>query len=159
MRASGAVDLAATQASIDRLIINGVSGIIVLPMLGENASLTQGERDAVVTAAREAVAGRVPMLSGLAELSTADARRAARNYARLGAEGLMVFPSLAYRTDRAETVAWYTAVAAEGLPVMITSRSRAVNRRSLPSARRIVLDGRPTPGANDGAAACVSARP
>ena len=31
----------------------------------------------------------------------------------------MVFPSLAYRTDRAETVAWYTAVAAEGLPVMI----------------------------------------
>jgi 4-hydroxy-tetrahydrodipicolinate synthase len=88
-------------------------------MLGENASLTQAERDAVVTAAREVVAGRVPMLSGLAELSTADARRAARNYARLGAEGLMVFPSLAYRTDRAETVAWYTAVAAEGLPVMI----------------------------------------
>ena len=42
-------------------------------MLGENASLTQAERDAVVTAAREAVAGRVPLLSGLAELSTADA--------------------------------------------------------------------------------------
>jgi 4-hydroxy-tetrahydrodipicolinate synthase len=119
MRASGAVDLAATQASIDRLIANGVSGVIVLPMLGENASLTQEERDAVVTAAREVVAGRVPMLSGLAELSTADARRAARNYARLGAEGLMVFPSLAYRTDRVETVAWYKAVAGEGLPVMI----------------------------------------
>jgi len=119
MRPSGAVDLAATQASIDRLIANGVSGVIVLPMLGENASLTQPERDAVVTAAREVVAGRVPLLSGLAELSTADARAAARNYARLGAEGLMAFPSLAYRTDRAETVAWYKAIAAEGLPVMI----------------------------------------
>ena len=119
MQPSGAVDLAATQASIDRLIANGVSGVIVLPMLGENASLTQAERDAVVTAAREVVAGRVPMLSGLAELSTADARRAASNYARLGAEGLMAFPSLAYRTDRAETVAWYKAIAAEGLPVMI----------------------------------------
>ncbi len=119
MRPSGAVDIAATQTSIDRLIASGVSGVIVLPMLGENASLTQVERDAVVTAAREAVAGRVPLLSGLAELSTADARRAAKNYARLGAEGLMVFPSLAYRTDRAETVAWYKAVAAEGLPVMI----------------------------------------
>jgi 4-hydroxy-tetrahydrodipicolinate synthase len=119
MRPSGALDLAATQASIDRLIANGVSGVIVLPMLGENASLTQPERDAVVTAARAAVAGRVPLLSGLAELSTADARRAARNYARLGAEGLMAFPSLAYRTDRAETVAWYKAIAAEGLPVMI----------------------------------------
>ncbi len=119
MKPSGAVDLAATQTSIDRLIANGVSGVIVLPMLGENAALTQGERDAVVTAAREVVAGRVPMLSGLAELSTADARLAARNYSRLGAEGLMVFPSLAYRTDRVETVAWYKAVAGEGLPVMI----------------------------------------
>jgi 4-hydroxy-tetrahydrodipicolinate synthase len=119
MRPSGAIDLAATRASIDRLIANGVAGVIVLPMLGENAALAQAERDAVVTAARETAAGRVPLLAGLAELSTADARAAARNYARLGAEGLMAFPSLAYRTDRAETVAWYKAIAAEGLPVMI----------------------------------------
>ena len=119
MDAAGGIDLAATEASIERLIANGVSGVIVLPMLGENAALTQPERDAVVAAAREAVAGRVPLLCGLAELSTDDARRAVRNYARLGAEGLMAFPSLAYRTDRAETVAWYRAIAAGGLPVMI----------------------------------------
>lgn len=120
MKADGGVDLKATQAGIDRLIGAGVSGVIVLPMLGENASLTQAERDSVVTAAREAVAGRVPLLSGLAELSTADAIRAARNYQKLGAEGLMTFPSLAYRTDRRETVAWYRAVAgASDLPVMI----------------------------------------
>jgi 4-hydroxy-tetrahydrodipicolinate synthase len=119
MRPSGAVDLPATQASLERLIVNGVAGVIVLPMLGENAALTQAERDAVVTAAGEAIAGRVPMLAGLAELSTADAVRAARNYRRLGAEGLMAFPSLAYRTDRAETVAWYRAIASAGLPVMI----------------------------------------
>jgi 4-hydroxy-tetrahydrodipicolinate synthase len=62
MDASGVIDLAATQASVDRLITKGVSGIIVLPMLGENASLTQAERDAVVRAAKEAVAGRVPLL-------------------------------------------------------------------------------------------------
>ena len=119
MRPSGALDLAATQASIDRLIANGVSGVIVLPMLGENASLTQAERDAVVTAAREAVAGRVPCspASPSSPPPTPAARRATTR--RLGAEGLMAFPSLAYRTDRAETVAWYKAVAAEGLPVMI----------------------------------------
>ena len=39
------VDLDATARSIDRLIVNGVSGIIILPMLGENASLTAEERD------------------------------------------------------------------------------------------------------------------
>jgi len=120
MDASGAIDLTTTQASIDRLIKNGVSGVIVLPMLGENATLTQTERDSVVSAAREVVAGRVPLLSGLAELSTDNAVWAARNYQKLGAEGLMTFPSLAYRTDRRETVAWYKAVAeASDLPVMI----------------------------------------
>jgi 4-hydroxy-tetrahydrodipicolinate synthase len=120
MQASGAIDLKATQASIDRLIKNGVSGVIVLPMLGENASLTQAERDSVVTAAKEVVAGRVPLLSGLAELSTANAIWAARNYQKLGAQGLMTFPSLAYRTDRRETVAWYKAIAeASELPIMI----------------------------------------
>ena len=119
MTADGALDLPAMQASIERLIAGGVSGVIVLPMLGENASLEQAERDRVVTAAKEAVAGRVPLLSGLAELSTADAVAAAKNYRRLGAEGLMVFPSLAYRTDRRETVAWYKAVATGGLPIMI----------------------------------------
>ena len=120
MQASGAIDIEATQSSIDRLIANGVSGVIVLPMLGENATLTQSERDAVVTAANEVVAGRVPLMSGLAELSTENAIAAARNYQRLGAKGLMTFPSLAYRTDRRETVAWYKAVAeASDLPVMI----------------------------------------
>ena len=119
MDASGALDLAATQKSIDRLVRGGVSGVIVLPMLGENAALTQAEKDKVVLAAREAVAGRVPLLSGLAELSTDDAVAAAKNYRKLGAEGLMTFPSLAYRTDRRETVAWYKAVATGGLPIMI----------------------------------------
>ncbi len=119
MTPEGKPDLAAMQVSLDRLVANGVSGVIVLPMLGENAALTQDEKDSVVTAAREVVAGRVPLLSGLAELSTDDAVAAAKNYRRLGAEGLMVFPSLAYRTDRRETVAWYRAVASGGLPIMI----------------------------------------
>jgi 4-hydroxy-tetrahydrodipicolinate synthase len=119
MTASGALDLPAMQASIERLVKGGVSGVIVLPMLGENAALTQAEKDKVVPAAKEVVAGRVPLLSGLAELSTDDAVAAAKNYRKLGAEGLMVFPSLAYRTDRRETIAWYKAVATGGLPIMI----------------------------------------
>lgn len=116
----GEVDLAATQSSIDRLIENGVSGVIVLPMLGENACLNQAERESVVRAAREVVAGRVPLLSGLAEITTASATAAARNYERLGAEGLMVFPSIGYKTDSRETAEWYRAVGgASGLPIMI----------------------------------------
>ena len=116
----GSVDLVATQASIERLIQNGVSGVIVLPMLGENASLSPEERESVIRAAKEVVAGRVPLLSGLAEISTSNAVKSARLYQSYGAEGLMVFPSLAYMTDVQETVGWYKAVAAAtDLPIMI----------------------------------------
>jgi 4-hydroxy-tetrahydrodipicolinate synthase len=120
MRRDGSVDLEATQASIDRLIRNGVSGVIVLPMLGENASLRKDERAAVIQAAREVVAGRVPLLSGLAEISQDAANEAARHYEDLGAEGLMAFPSIAYKTDPRETATWYKNLAAAcGIPIMI----------------------------------------
>ncbi|HEY2131401.1 MAG TPA: dihydrodipicolinate synthase family protein [Acetobacteraceae bacterium] len=120
LRQDGAIDLPATQASIDRLIANGVAGVIVLPMLGENACMSTAEQESVVRAAREVVAGRVVLLSGLAEISSADAAAAARRYAACGAEGLMAFPSLGYKTDPRETVAWYKGLAAASdLPIMI----------------------------------------
>ena len=120
MTEDGTVDLPATQASIDRLIRNGVSGVIVLPMLGENASLSLAERESVIRAAKEAVGGRVPLLSGLAETNLATAKANAKAYQGFGAEGLMVFPSLGYKTDDRETAAWYRGIAsASPLPIMI----------------------------------------
>src|ERR1700761_1412261 len=78
------VDLEATQASIGRLVENGVSGVIVLPMLGENASLTPGERESVIRAAVEVVAERVPVLSGLAEITLDAAKEHARDFESFG---------------------------------------------------------------------------
>jgi 4-hydroxy-tetrahydrodipicolinate synthase len=114
------VDLEATQTSISRLVENGVSGVVVLPMLGENASLTPGERESVIRAAVEVVAERVPVLSGLAEITLDAAKQHARDYESFGATGLMVFPSLGYKTDSRETLAWYKGIAgASALPIMI----------------------------------------
>jgi 4-hydroxy-tetrahydrodipicolinate synthase len=120
MTRDGSVDLAATQASIDRLVAAGVSGVIVLPMLGENASLTLAERESVIRAGAEVVKGRVPMLSGLAETNLLAARANAKAYQSFGAQGLMVFPSLGYKTDDRETAEWYKGIAgASSLPIMI----------------------------------------
>jgi 4-hydroxy-tetrahydrodipicolinate synthase len=120
LKQDGSLDLGALQASVDRLIVNGVSGVILLPMLGENASLTMPEREQVLRAGKEAVGGRVPMLSGLAEVSSRAAAEAARHYEQIGAQGLMAFPSIAYKSDPRETVAWYKDLAAaSGLPIMI----------------------------------------
>jgi len=121
MKQDGSLDLPALQSSIDRLITNGVSGVIVLPMLGENASLAMPEREQVIRASAEVVRGRVPLLSGLAEVSTEQARQSAKAYRSFGAEGLMAFPSLGgYKTDPHETAEWFKAIAAAAeLPVMI----------------------------------------
>lgn len=120
MKQDGSLDLPALQASIERLVTGGVSGVIVLPMLGENASLTMAERESVIRAAVETARGRVPVLSGLAEVSTNQAKASARLYGSFGAQGLMAFPSLGgYKTDHRETVAWYKEIASVGLPVMI----------------------------------------
>src|SRR5271154_5738900 len=120
MTAAGQLDLKSMQLSLNRLVENGVSGVIVLPMLGENASLTPAEREKVIRAAVEVVHGRVPLLSGLAEITLDAAATHARDYESFGAQGLMVFPSLGYKTDPRETVAWHKGIAgASGLPIMI----------------------------------------
>ncbi|QCI65687.1 dihydrodipicolinate synthase family protein [Phreatobacter stygius] len=144
LKQDGAIDLAATQASIDRLIGNGVSGVIVLPMLGENASMRMEEKETVIRAAREVVAGRVPLLSGLAEISTDAAAASARLFERFGAEGLMAFPSLGYKTDPRETAAWYKSLAAaSGLPIMIYNNPIAYGVDVTPA---ILADLAGTPG-------------
>jgi 4-hydroxy-tetrahydrodipicolinate synthase len=120
MTEDGQVDLKATQLSLNRLVENGVSGLIVLPMLGENASLSPAEREKVIRAAVEVVNGRVPLLSGLAEITLDAAKAHAHAYEGFGAQGLMVFPSLGYKTDPRETTAWYQSIAsASSLPIMV----------------------------------------
>jgi 4-hydroxy-tetrahydrodipicolinate synthase len=146
MTRDGKVDLDATQSSVNRLVANGVSGVIVLPMLGENASLTLAEREAVIRAGVEAAARRVPLLSGLTETNLDAAQTNAKAYQRFGAEGLMVFPSLGYKTDPRETAEWYRGIAdASSLPIMIYNNPIAYGvdvttaiLRELASVREIV---------------------
>ena len=141
MDESGHVDLAATQQSLNRLVENDVSGVIVLPMLGENASLTLAERESVIRAAVEVVDGRVPVLSGLAEVTLDAAKANARNYETFGAQGLMVFPSLGYRSDPRETAAWYRQVAgASALPIMIYNNPIAYGVDVTPDVLAMLVD-------------------
>jgi 4-hydroxy-tetrahydrodipicolinate synthase len=120
MTVDGAIDEVAMAKSLDRLVSKGVAGVIVLPMLGENGSLTQAERERVIRLAKDTVGGRVPVLSGLAEITLENAKDHAAAYRSCGAEGLMVFPSLGYKTDPRETAHWYREIARAGqLPIMI----------------------------------------
>jgi 4-hydroxy-tetrahydrodipicolinate synthase len=69
----------------------------------------------------KALGGRVPMLSGVAETSTQEARGYVRDCERLGVDGFMLMPPMVYRSpDPRESLAHFRAVArATGLPMMV----------------------------------------
>jgi 4-hydroxy-tetrahydrodipicolinate synthase len=114
------LDLPATARHIDAMIRAGVHGMIVLGTVGENCSLEYREKLDVIRSAREAIAGRVPLLTGVAESTTAMACRFAADSQKAGVDGLMVLPAMVYKADGREAMAHFRAVArATDLPVMI----------------------------------------
>ena len=61
------LDLPATLAHLEAMIGAGVDGLILLGTVGENCSLDYSEKLEVLRATVERVAGRIPVLSGVAE--------------------------------------------------------------------------------------------
>lgn len=117
---SGDLDLDATARHIDRMIEAGVSGLVMLGSLGESNALELEEKLEVMRVALATAAGRVPVLSGVSELSTAAACRTARKMEGIGAQGLMVMPAMAYRAEGEEAKAHFLEVArATGLPIIV----------------------------------------
>ncbi len=119
------LDLEAIRAGLERLIEAGVGGVVMMGMVGENAQLSPEEKLTLLRTAKEAVQGRVPVISGLAETSTGRATGFAQQAEKIGVDGLMVFPGLTYKSDPRETVAFYKSVAqASGLPILLYNNPR-----------------------------------
>lgn len=120
LRRDQSLDLEATARHADVLIQSGISGLIFLGSLGENQALRPEEKRLVIEALVKAVNGRVPVLSGVAESSTAEACRYVQDIEKLGANGFMLMPAMLYRGDPRETLAHFSTTAkATGLPIMI----------------------------------------
>jgi 1-pyrroline-4-hydroxy-2-carboxylate deaminase len=114
------VDLPATRDVQAALVADGVHGLIVLGTVGENNSLTAQEKRAVLQAAVEVVAGRLPVIAGVSELTTAAAVAFARDAGQIGATGLMVLPAMVYVPTAAELEHHFRSVAAAThLPILL----------------------------------------
>jgi len=114
------LDVGATQKVVDALIRDRVNGVICMGTVGENCSLSAAEKRTVMAAVKEVAAGRVPVLSGVAEYTTPLAMEYARDAEKVGIDGLMVLPAMVYKSNRRETLQHYRSVAgATGLPIMV----------------------------------------
>jgi 1-pyrroline-4-hydroxy-2-carboxylate deaminase len=101
------LDIETTARVIEGLIRNGVSGLIVCGTVGENTSLTRAEKLAAMEAAKGVARGRVPVIAGVAEFTTAFACETAKEAARVGIDGVMVMPALVYSSKPHETAAHF----------------------------------------------------
>jgi 4-hydroxy-tetrahydrodipicolinate synthase len=102
------------------LVDAGSIGLVPLGSLGEGATLTPSEKISLVVTAVNAVGDRVPVIPGIASLSTAEAVRLAQAAKSAGARGLMVLPPYVYTSDWREMKAHVQAVIrATDLPVIL----------------------------------------
>lgn len=120
MQRDGTIDLAATARHAEVLIDSGVNGIVFLGSLGENQPMSGAEKRLVIEAMVKAVNGRVSVLSGVAETSTAEAIRYVRDVEKLGVDGVMLLPGMLYKGAPEETTTFFRTVAkGSGLPIMV----------------------------------------
>lgn len=114
------VDYDATQRVQSALVDDGVTGLIILGTCGENNSLEPDEKRNILKGAVEAVAGRVPVVAGVSELTTARVIQYAKDAEKLGADAIMLLPAMVYVPTPEELQAHFRAVAeATSLPVML----------------------------------------
>src|ERR1700678_558072 len=88
--ADQSLNLAATAKHLDAMIHAGIHGVVVLGTVGENTALEYEEKLEVMRETIRTVNGRIPVLTGVAEYTTALASRYARDAEKLGVDGLMV---------------------------------------------------------------------
>jgi 1-pyrroline-4-hydroxy-2-carboxylate deaminase len=109
-KADGSIDLAFLEEHAARMVDAGCSGIVALGSLGEANTLTFDEKLDVVRSLRDSLDRSVPVVAGIASLSTRESVELAQGAAEAGADGLMVLPPYVYRGDWRETEAYFTAV-------------------------------------------------
>uniref|UniRef100_V5X8P1 Dihydrodipicolinate synthase n=1 Tax=Mycolicibacterium neoaurum VKM Ac-1815D TaxID=700508 RepID=V5X8P1_MYCNE len=114
------VDAAALTALVDQLVNTGAHAIAPTGSTGESAYLTEDEFDTVIDVTVGAVAGRVPVIVGASDLTTANTVRRARYAQAAGADALMILPVSYWKLTEREIIAHYAAVAAAvDLPIMV----------------------------------------
>ncbi|MGA3046891.1 MAG: dihydrodipicolinate synthase family protein [Terracidiphilus sp.] len=104
------VDAGFMTAHARWMLDNGCTGIVSLGSLGQAATLTFAEKEAILRNMVAAVGGRAPVVAAISALSTDEAVALAKSAQGAGCSGLMVLPPYVYCGDWREMKAHVTAV-------------------------------------------------
>ena len=102
------------------LIEAGVHGLTPLGSTGEFAYLSREQRSAVVRRQSKRRTKRVPVIAGVASTATADAVAQAKDYQKLGADGILAILEAYFPLKDAQVESYFRAIAdAVEIPVVI----------------------------------------
>lgn len=124
----GEIDVHSVHTLIEHLLAGGVHGIFALGSTGEFASLTGRQRQTLLRAVVAAVRGRVPILAGILDTSTARCVENGLAAKEAGADAVVLAPIYYFRAGQQEIANHFRAVrAAVDLPVLAYDVPTAVN--------------------------------
>ncbi|WP_411732485.1 dihydrodipicolinate synthase family protein [Paeniglutamicibacter sp.] len=109
---AGALDLPGLEAVVEHLVAGGMHGLFPLGSSGETPYLTDAERAEVLACVASATAGRVPLLVGANEQTTARVIEEARKVVVRGADAVVITTPYYAIFDATEVKRHFRAVAA-----------------------------------------------
>jgi 4-hydroxy-tetrahydrodipicolinate synthase len=113
------IDTTRLAALVEKLVASGVHAIAPLGSTGELAYLEEPEFDTVVDTTIKTVAGRVPVVVGVSDVTTAKTIRRATYAQQAGADAVMILPVSYWKLTDREIVAHYRSVSdAISIPIM-----------------------------------------
>ena len=138
----GDVDVDAIRRVTDHLVGGGARGIFVLGSCGEGPSLTRAQRRITTEAFVSAVAGRVPVLAGLAETSVPRGREALDDVTAAGADAVVLIAPYYFIGGGEEYVTAHLRLLAEAseLPVVLYNIPQLTQNSITPSVVEAIAD-------------------
>ncbi len=124
----GELDLPSIHSLVEHLLAGGVHGIFALGSTGEFAALTGRQRQLLLETIVAAAGGRVPVLAGILDTSTARCIENGLAAKAAGANAVVLATSYYFRNSQPEIIDHFRAVkAAVGLPLLAYDVPSAVN--------------------------------
>lgn len=115
----GSVDISLFRLLTERLVASGAHGIAPLGSTGVLPYLTDGEKEALIEATVKQVAGRIPVLAGVSNLTTERTIYHAQFAEKAGADAVMILPMSYWKLTDEEIFRHYDAVATKiSIPIM-----------------------------------------
>lgn len=113
------VDISLFKVLVERLITSGSHGIAPLGSTGVLPYLTDEEKEAITEATVQQVAGRVPIITGVSNLTTERTIHHARFAEKAGSDAVMILPMSYWKLTDDEVFIHYEKVAkAISIPIM-----------------------------------------